>query len=76
MNSVENIRKNGNPLEWTAVLFVVRPRGLEPLSVFGMEPKSIAYTIFATGAYSVDSGQWTVIVESVTVHFQLSIVNL
>ncbi len=49
---VEKNMKNGNPLEWTAVLFVVRPRGLEPLSVFGMEPKSIAYTIFATGAYS------------------------
>ena len=30
---------------------LVRPRGLEPLSVAGMEPKSIVYTSFTTGAY-------------------------
>ena len=30
---------------------MVRLRGLEPLPVSGMEPKSIVYTNFTTGAY-------------------------
>ena len=34
---------------------VVRPRGLEPLFRKEAEPKSAAYTIFATGAYSIFS---------------------
>ena len=32
-------------------MVVVRPRGLEPLPVARMEPKSIVYTNFTTGAY-------------------------
>lgn len=30
---------------------LVRPRGLEPLPVAGMEPKSIVSANFTTGAY-------------------------
>ena len=33
--------------------YLVRLRGLEPLPVTGMEPKSIVYTNFTTGAYLI-----------------------
>ena len=44
---------NKKQLAMQAAFCLVRLRGLEPLPVAGMEPKSIVYTSFTTSAYSI-----------------------